>query len=446
MKVVVGLGLTGLSCVRYLMGQGHSVAVVDSRANPPELAALQTEFPNIPVFCGSFAAPFLSQAAELIVSPGVSLKEPPIAEQIAKGVPAIGDVELFARMVQKPVVAITGSNGKTTVTSLMGKMVADAGHSVIVCGNIGDPVLSTLSRPLPDYYVVEVSSFQLETTTSLKPATAVILNLCPDHMDRYETYEDYSQAKQRIYKNCFRPVVNLDEPELWRHLSLQQNIGFSLKALTSNRDFCLQWINDEQFLAKGEESLLNVKQLKLKQRCDFQNALAALALGTAIDLPLESMLQTLQNFQGLPHRCQWVGEYNGVAWYDDSKGTNAGATIAALLSLGAGKTGRLWLIAGGDSKQADLSSLVDPVQRYVDEVILLGKDAPIIESLLQNKVPTHRVSSMIEAVDFAADLAKPGDIVLLSPACASLDMFRNYAHRGEVFVKAIQDYHISNWG
>ncbi len=440
MKVIIGLGLTGLSCLRYCVELGYKVAVVDSRLEPPESAALQKEFPYVPVTFGTFDSPYLKEADELIVSPGVSLKEPPIAAQLALSKSAVGDIELFARVVKKPIVAITGSNGKTTVTSLVGKMVADAGHSVVVCGNIGDPVLSTLNRPSPDYYVLEISSFQLETTESLKPSTAVVLNLCPDHMDRYETYEDYAKAKQRIYKNCLRPVVNLDEPELWRHLNLNNPLGFSLQAQGPN-DFCLRKINDEIFLAIGEQPLMNVKKLKLKQTYDFQNALAALALGKAIQLPIESMLHTLENFQGLPHRCQWVGEYNGVHWYDDSKGTNAGATIAALLSLGAAKTGRLWLIAGGDSKKADLSSLMGPVHQYVDQLILLGKDATILEKLLGDKVPTQNVSSMEEAVNWAAERAKPGDIVLLSPACASLDMFRNYAHRGEVFVKALHNFY-----
>ncbi len=441
MKTIIGLGLTGFSCVRYLSAQGHKVAVVDSRAEPPELAAFQQEFPHIPITCGTFDSLYLQQADELIVSPGVSLKEPPIAAAIAKGVPAIGDIEIFARTVKKPIVAITGSNGKTTVTSLVGKMVADAGHSVMVCGNIGEPVLSTLSRPSPDYYVVELSSFQLETTESLKPATAIILNLCPDHMDRYETYEDYAKAKQRVYKNCPRPVVNLDEPELWDQLNFSSPLGFSLSPQDSINHFCLRKINNEIYLAQGEQKVMNVKQLKLKQTYDYQNALAALALGYAIDLPLNSMVETLEKFQGLPHRCQWVGEYNGIHWYDDSKGTNAGATIAALLSLGVAKKGRLWLIAGGDSKRADLSSLVMPVQKYVDQLILLGKDAPILEVLLKDQVTTHRVSSMEDAVNLAGQSAEPGDIVLLSPACASLDMFRNYAHRGEVFVRAIENFY-----
>lgn len=439
MKIVVGIGLTGLSCVKYLIERGDKVAVVDSRANPPELEKLKQEFPQVPYTVGSFDSPLLEQAVELIVSPGVSLKEPALAKQIAKGIPVIGDVELFARDVKKPVIAITGSNGKTTVTSLMGKMVADASYAVEVCGNIGQPVLTAIAKPIPDFYVAELSSFQLETTQSLKPLTAVVLNVCQDHMDRYECYEDYVQAKRRIYQNCQYPIINLDEPEIWQHLRFNHPaLGFSLNP--SDTDFCLREHNGEFYLSLGHQILLPVKAMQFSQRYEFQNALAALALGTAAGLPMESMLKTLREFRGLPHRCQAVGQFGGIRWYDDSKGTNVGATIAAILSLAASKTGRLFLIAGGDSKKADLSSLLDPVKQWVDEVILLGQDAPLLQDLFQNHLPIVRVNSMEEAVLSAVKSARPGDIVLLSPACASLDMFRNYAHRGEVFVQAIKAY------
>jgi UDP-N-acetylmuramoylalanine--D-glutamate ligase len=440
MKLVVGIGLTGLSCIRYLCARGDKVAAVDSRAAPPELAQLQQEFPNVAYTTGGFESPLWEQAAELVVSPGVSLKEPPIARCLAKGVPIIGDVEIFARDVQKPVIAITGSNGKTTVTSLVGKMVADAGYSVEVCGNIGQPVLTAITKPLPDFYVSELSSFQLETTYSLKPLTAVVLNVCQDHMDRYDSYEDYYQAKRRVYRGCQYPIVNAEEPEIWQGLSFNQPpVTFSLHP--QNSGFCLRQHQGEFYLALGEQLLLPVKAMQFTQQYEFQNALAALALGNAAGLPMESMLETLRKFSGLPHRCQAVGEFDGVRWYDDSKGTNVGATIAALLSLGLTKTGRLFLIAGGDSKKADLSALLDPVSRCADHLILLGQDAPLLQNLFQDKVPLTRVASMQEAVRFAADSARSGDIVLLSPACASMDMFRNYAHRGEVFVQAIHDYY-----
>jgi UDP-N-acetylmuramoylalanine--D-glutamate ligase len=439
MKLVVGIGLTGLSCIRYLVARGEKVAAIDSRAAPPELDQLKREFPEVPYTVGGFESPLWSQAAELVVSPGVSLQEPAIAQCIRAGVPAIGDVELFARVVQKPVIAITGSNGKTTVTSLVGKMVAEAGFAVEVCGNIGQPVLTAIDKPLPDFYVAELSSFQLETTDSLQPLTAVVLNVCQDHMDRYDSYEDYYQAKRRVYHGCRYPIVNADEPEIWRDIPFSQSpLAFSLRPLDSG--FCLREHNGEYFLALGEQLLLPVKEMQFTQQYEFQNALAALALGTAAGLPMNAMLETLRRFSGLPHRCQAVGEFGGIRWYNDSKGTNVGATIAALLSLGAAKSGRLFLIAGGDAKKADLSSLLEPVTRFADQLILLGKDAPQLQNLFAGKLPIARVTSMQEAVNFAAHSARPGDIVLLSPACASMDMFRNYAHRGEVFVQAIKDY------
>lgn len=439
MKLVVGIGLTGLSCIRYLLECGERVGAIDTRQNPPELEQLQKQYPQVPFFTGGFDSPLLDRADELIVSPGVSLKEPALAKRIAQGVPAIGDVELFARNVQKPIIAITGSNGKTTVTSLMGKMVADAGYAVEVCGNIGQPVLTAIAKPLPDFYVAELSSFQLETTYSLKPLTAVVLNVCQDHMDRYETYEDYYQAKRRIYRDCRYPVINADEPQIWQNLSFQSApLTFSIQA---QQGFCLREHEGEFYLALDDQLLLPVKKLQFCQRYEYQNALAALALGSAAGLPLNSMLKTLQNFQGLPHRCQAVGEYHGVRWFNDSKGTNVGATIAALLSIGSSKSARLFLIAGGDSKKADLSALIGPVCRYVDHLILLGQDAPLLEQLFQSKLPLTKVNSMQEAVNFAAQSAQANDVVLLSPACASLDMFKNYAHRGEVFVQAIKDYY-----
>lgn len=440
MKVIIGIGLTGLSCLRHLIAQGETVGMVDSRLEPPELVQLKKEFPEVPFTTGSFDSPLLDKADALIVSPGVSLKEPPIARQIARGVPAVGDVELFARAVKKPVIAITGSNGKTTVTSLMGKMVADAGYDVEVCGNIGQPVLEALQKPEPDYYVVELSSFQLELTESLCTKSAVVLNMCPDHMDRYECYEDYCQAKRRIYRNCEHPVINQEEPEIWEKLHfLFPPLGFSLKP--SHHDFCLQMKKQTPFLAYGELLLMPVQEMRMTQQYEFQNALAALTMGTAVGLPMDSMLQTLREFSGLPHRCQCVGEFQGVRWYNDSKGTNVGATIAALRSLGARKKGRLFLIAGGDSKNADLSSLLEPAVRYVDQVILIGRDAPLFQALFQDKLPILNAQSLEEAVSYAARAAKPGDIVLLSPACASFDMFRNYAHRGEVFVHAMNAFY-----
>ncbi len=300
-----------------------------------------------------------------------------------------------------------------------------------------------IEEPLPDFYIMELSSFQLETTYSLRPQAAVVLNLSPDHMDRYAQYEDYCQAKRQIYLNCSHAVVNADEPEIWQHLRFSHPpLQFCLSPIMEG--FCIRRQGSESYLAWGERLLMPVSELVLQQRHDYQNALAALALGNAIGLSIDSMLETLRRFKGLPHRCQWVGDYGGIRWYNDSKGTNVGATIAALMSLGGQKKGRLLLIAGGDSKRADLSALLEPIVQYVDQVILMGKDAPLFHDLLQSKVPLSFVNSMKEAVVYAAQWGQPGDLVLLSPACASLDMFRNYAHRGEQFVQSIQEYFLIN--
>lgn len=445
LKVVVGLGNTGLACVRYLKKQGFQVAVTDSRMEPPGLESLQKEFPDVKLALGEFSPSLISQAQELIVSPGVSLKEPVFVNPIKKGIPIIGDIELFVRAAKAPIIAITGSNGKTTVTTLMGLMVQEAGFKAEVCGNIGTPVLDVLSKPQPDFYVIELSSFQLETTYSLTAATAVVLNVTPDHMDRYRDFEEYMNAKRKIYQGCHNPVLNLDEPEIWQNLSnYPGHIPTGRRYFTLNepksQEFGLHHKNGQYYLARGKEVFLPVSELKLKGRHHQQNALACLALGSAVNLPMSAMLNVLQHFPGLPHRCQWVSNKKGIQWYNDSKGTNVGATKAAILTIGIEKKQQnLILIAGGLSKKADLSALAKPVAEYVSQVILLGQDAKLFADILQGIVPITHVNSMQEAVIAASKLAQTNDIVLLSPACASFDMFNNYEHRGQVFVQCIED-------
>lgn len=438
LRVIVGLGLTGLSCVRYFKKCGIPVAVTDSRLETPQLAMLKQEFPDVPAAMGGFSEELMSQAKELIVSPGVWLKEPAIAKQIAKGIPAIGDIELFAREVEKPIIAITGSNGKTTVTTLMGLMVEQAGYQAEVCGNIGLPVLDLLDKPAPDFYVMELSSFQLETTATLKPETAVVLNVSPDHMDRYDHYRDYVAAKQRIYLNCKKPIINWDEPEIFDSLNLRHPIAFTLNK-PRREQYGLIKENGHYYLAHQDRKLIAVDELPLKGQHHFQNALACLALGEAVGLPLEAMLTVLKQFKGLKNRCQWISDKKGIHWINDTKGTNVGATIAALNTVGEHLDGKLILIAGGDSKNADLTSLQKPIQKYVSQIILLGRDAFRFAETLNGLVAMTHVKSLEEAVQTASTIAAAGDTVLLSPACASFDMFRNYEHRGEVFVKAVND-------
>ncbi len=435
----MGLGPTGLSCVRYLKGRGHFVMVTDSRDHPPGLVELKKEFPDVPVCVGGFSSSFINTADQLVLSPGISCYEPLVQAQIKRGIPLWGDIELFARDNKKPVLAITGSNGKTTVTTLLGRMVAASGYKVSVCGNIGRPVLDALSMESPDFYVIELSSFQLERTYSLKTNAAVILNLTLDHMDRYVDISDYLAAKQRIYQHCQQAIINLDDPALWQELVFtHEPIGFTL-SIPKEGQFGLSEYAGQLYLVRGKSRLISANNLVLQGAHHYQNALAALAMGSAIGLPMEVMLSVLKNFKGIPHRCEFVAEKGGVYWFNDSKGTNVGATVAALESLTKQRCGgRLVLIAGGDAKGVDLSGLQTPVHDGVAYVLLFGKDAGAIAAVIGDTIPYRIVDSLALAVQQAAQWAKPGDTVLLSPACASWDMFEDYQHRGQAFVDLVR--------
>jgi len=433
--VVLGLGKTGWSCVNYLRQQGHSVAVLDSRESPPFLSECRRQFPEIRLEVGGLDRPLLTEASVIVASPGVSLQHPAIEAARARGVEIIGDVELFARAAKAAIIAITGSNGKTTVTTWVGELLQAAGRTALVCGNIGLPVLEALAQPVPDFYVLEISSFQLDTTQSLAAKTAVVLNVSADHMDRYAGYEDYLHSKQRIYHHCQHPVVPAFQQEIWRPLlNGQKAISFGL----AEGEFHVQEINGARALAFRDQPLLAVSAMKLQGEHHLLNALAALALVHAVGVEVTQVTQVIAQFAGLPHRCQWVAERAGVAWINDSKGTNVGASVAALMTVGAETTGKIILIAGGDAKQADLSPLRAPVQQFVGHLVLIGKDTPLFVNTLQDIVSVTCVDSLPEAVSCAARIAKQGDKVLLSPASASLDMFQNYEHRGQVFVEAVQ--------
>lgn len=433
--LVIGLGSTGLSCVRYLVSKNIPVIVADSRENPPKLAELKKDFPNIEIHLGKFSQNIFDQANMIIVSPGVSLSEPCIQHCMQKNIPVIGDVELFACEARAPIIAITGSNGKSTLTTLMGDLINQAGKKAIVCGNIGLPALDALSQPIPDYYVVELSSFQLDATHSLKAKVAVVINVSPDHMDRYPTLQDYLTSKQHIYHHCENAIVNADELEIWKNLTFQkQPIEFTLQIPNQN-----QWGVRAGFLSYGAKNLIAISELPLQQRHNNQNFLAALAIGTCLKLPMESMLKTLQRFTGLEHRCQLVKKINGVSWYNDSKATNVGAAIAAIESMAQSLQGKLILLAGGDSKGVSLLPLQAPVKKYVSHVILFGKDADLLEKTLQDCTHIARVKTLREGVLHAKKIAQSGDVVLLAPACSSLDQYENYVARGRDFINAVND-------
>lgn len=439
LRIIVGLGKTGISCVKYFMQQDIPVAVVDTRENPPDLVELRKLYPHIPIILGGLSKRLLEQATEIVLSPGVSLQEPTLVECIEQGIPVIGDIELFARAAKAPTIAITGSNAKSTVTSLVGLMAEQAGLNVLVGGNIGTPALELLAQPIPDLYVLELSSFQLETTSSLQLAAATILNISEDHMDRYVSVDDYCAAKQRIYRHANMLIWNRDDVLSCPTLKTKKrHITFGLDTPTDN-EFGIIQDKEQYWLAQGTTKLLPVNKLLIKGRHNWSNALAALALGSAVGLSMNSMLKTLQIFPGLPHRCEWVAEKNAVQWYNDSKGTNVGSTIAAINGLGAQTRGKLILIAGGDGKGANFFDLQKPVNEYVRTAILIGKDAHRLGEVLLPATTVMFAQDLPSAVALAATEAEPGDIVLLSPACASWDMFRNYEHRGEVFIQAVKE-------
>ena len=437
-RIVVGLGKSGMSLVRFLANRGVSFAVADTRENPPELETLRREYPQVDVRCGELDVEFLCRADELYVSPGLALATPALQQAAARGVKLSGDIELFARYAKAPIVAITGSNAKSTVTTLVGEMAAAAGKHVAVGGNLGTPALDLLSDDV-ELYVMELSSFQLETTDQLGAEVATVLNISEDHMDRYSGLPAYHLAKHRVFRGARQVVVNRQDV-LTRPL-----IGEGLPCWTFGLNkpdfhgFGLREENGEKYLAFQFDNLMPVRELKIRGAHNQANALAALALGHAVGLPMESMLESLRNFGGLEHRCQWLRERDGVSYYDDSKATNVGAALAAIEGLGADIPGKLVLIAGGDGKGADFSGLRAPVAAHCRAVVLIGRDAELIAQALGDGVPLIRVATLNEAVQRCAERAQTGDAVLLSPACASFDMFKNYEERGRLFAQAVGD-------
>jgi len=446
-SVVVGLGKTGASCVRYLARRGLPAAVTDSRRDPPGLAELGTLADMLDMRLGGFDLSLLDRASQVVMSPGVSLGEPIAVQARARGIEVVGDIELFAcavrapvpTLVPPPVIGITGTNGKSTVTSLVASMAAAAGRRVLAGGNLGKPALDLLAEPVPDLYVLELSSFQLETTRSLDLIAAVVLNVSSDHMDRYASIEAYTRAKRRIFDHAATIVLNVDDPQVAAMRDAAARAERPADVLTfsverADAHYTLVRHGTENFLARRGEPVLPVSRMKITGSHNAANALAALALGEAAGLPLAASLSALESFPGLAHRSQWVADIDGVRYVDDSKGTNVGATLAAV----SGMTGPLVLIAGGEGKGQDFTPLASGFRNKVRHAVLIGKDAPSIQTVLAGVCPAERAPNMAAAVGAAAAAARPGDTVLLSPACASLDMFRDYAHRGDEFAAAVR--------
>ena len=432
--LVVGLGVTGLSVVRYLRGLGERVVVVDSRDLPPGMKVLKENFPDVELHTGKFKTELFTSARRIVVSPGVPMSEKALQKAKQQDIEITGDIDLFAHEVTAPVVGITGSNGKSTVTTLLAEMAKCAGVDAAVGGNIGIPVLDLVQDEY-ELYVLELSSFQLETLQNLPMEVAVVLNISPDHLDRYDSLNSYVMSKHEIYRNTKTCVVNRDDALAGdQSFACQRTIGFTLQQ-PLNDDFGLCDFDGVSWLCHGQDKLLRVDEIKIKGSHNIANVLAALAMGSVLNIPQRFMIETIKNFSGLEHRMQWLTEKQGVNWYNDSKATNVGACIAAIEGL----PGKHVLIAGGEAKDADFTPLTEVASKHLRAVVLIGRDADAIELVLAELVPVVHAADMHEAVIKAAELAQASDNVLLSPACASFDMYRNFEHRGQAFIDAVQE-------
>lgn len=442
--LVVGLGASGTSALRYLANAGARLVVTDSRAAPAGIEALRAEHPQVEFRLGGFDAPRpLTQFAEAVVSPGVALSEPLVRELIGAGVPVVGDVELFARTANAPVVGITGSNGKSTVTTLVGEMAKAAGLRVKVGGNLGTPALDLLSEDA-QLYVLELSSFQLETTHTLRCAAAAYLNLSEDHLDRHGSMQHYAVVKARIFNGARLVVVNRDDAAVMEQVAVARDVlnragtqcvSFGLDAPVKPKNYGLREQDGASWMCQGSTMLQPRDALKIQGLHNVGNALAALALADAIGIPREATLRALREFTGLPHRCEFVAAQNGVTWLNDSKGTNVGSTLAALRGL----DGPIVWLGGGQGKGQDFAPLAQPLAEKGRAALLFGEDAQAIEDAIYGALPVYREKDMSAALGRAKKLAQPGDRVLLSPACASLDQFRNYVERGERFASWVRE-------
>ena len=442
--LVLGLGDTGLSMTRWLARQGALVSVADTRAAPPHAAQLARDWPQVGVHAGAFRHDDFAAADLIAVSPGIDPRVGELAEAIRRGTPVAGDVELFAQALGQResaarVIAVTGSNGKSTVTAMCGAMCAAAGHDTVMAGNIGLPVLDVMTqiedgRAMPDSIVLELSSFQLETTASLTPAAATLLNLSEDHMDRYDSLAAYGAAKARIFAGGGVQVLNRDDAYSMSMARADRDVAtFGVSEPRAANEWGLRGSGSRQLLAHADSAILPLDELPLAGLHNAANALAAGALCAALQVCHAAMAGALRDFKGLPHRVTKINKINNIEFYDDSKGTNVGATVAAL----GGMQQPVVLIAGGDGKGQDFSPLAGVAAR-ARAVVLIGRDAARIANVLQPAgVALLRAGDMHEAVAMAYGAAQPGDAVLLSPACASYDMFRNYVHRADVFAAAV---------
>ncbi|WP_432414982.1 UDP-N-acetylmuramoyl-L-alanine--D-glutamate ligase [Chromohalobacter israelensis] len=434
--LVIGLGVSGQAIARHLSRRGEPFMVADTRESPAGLEAFRAAHPGVDVVCGPLEALDMQEAREIVLSPGVDPRTPGLIDYVdhpGSGPEVVGEMALFVRECRSPIAAITGSNAKSTVTTLLGEMARESGWKTAVGGNLGTPALDLLDEsPDAELFVLELSSFQLETTPWLGADTAAFLNLSEDHLDRHGDMQGYRAAKQRIFRGARHAVVNAEDPATWPDAPSCAVTRFTT-GMPEPGEWGIVDHGGERWLAQGRAAIMPVGKVRMPGRHNHANALAALAMGAHLGLSREAMCRVLERFPGLPHRGEFIVEREGVRWINDSKGTNVGATLAAIAGIGSDLEGRLILLAGGDGKGADFSPLAEPLAHHAREAIVFGRDAERLEQALSARLPVTRVADLAAAMQRARTIAQAGDAVLLSPACASLDQFPNYMARGEAF-------------
>ncbi|BAH83250.1 UDP-N-acetylmuramoyl-L-alanine--D-glutamate ligase [Candidatus Ishikawella capsulata] len=427
--VIIGLGQTGISCINFFLERDIIPRIIDTRISPPNLDKLPK---NLDYHLGSINSSWVLSADLIVVSPGISIRHPVIKQAILAGIEVVGDIEIFCREAKAPIIAITGSNGKSTVSTLVSEMAQTAGLVVGLGGNINLSALELLKNPA-QFYILELSSFQLETTNSLKAAVATILNVTEDHMDRYPLgIQEYQNAKLKIYKDAHTCIINAnDNMTKPPDASSKFCISFGI----NKGDYALQQNNHISWLQVRGKKILNTNAIKLIGKHNYSNALVALAIADIIGIPRADSLRIITTFRGLPHRFQLIHEKNGVGWINDSKSTNVDSTRAALNSLQV--KNNLWLLLGGDSKSANFSSLMPYLYKKNINIYCFGQDRARIASIRPEI--TTCTNTMQEAIYQIISKVKPGDMVLLSPACSSLDQFSNFQHRGDCFTQLVKE-------
>jgi UDP-N-acetylmuramoylalanine--D-glutamate ligase len=443
--LILGLGRSGLSAAFYLRHQKAELVLADTRTEIAGLELLRENFPKVDVFLGDLPLSLLDGIDTLVISPGLSPELPLVKEASRRGLEIIGDVELFCQRASSPIIAITGTNAKSTVVTLIAKIISDAGYSVGLGGNIGTPALELLGKAggEPDFYVLELSSFQLESTPSLKAKVAAVLNVTPDHMDRYDSFEDYVSTKQRIYHHCELALFNRDDENTRPGTQAVKTISFGTEKSDDAEElsYSLEHASEATYLLRDNKRILCADVLRISGEHNYLNCLAAMAVCDAIGIQREKQIESMQEFSGLAHRCETVADIAGVRWINDSKGTNVGATLAALVGFGKAFSQRIILILGGVSKDATFSPLIKVINQYVKSVLVYGQDSvKIVADIVdETNCPVETFESLEQVVNVARSLAEENDLVLFSPACASFDMFENFERRGDVFKKFVLD-------